>query len=281
MRSVSLLALLYALLSGCVPRPESPPGPAAAVISVTAPLRVLVYNIHAGRDDDGADNLARVAALVRETDADVSLLQEVDVRTERSGRVDQAAELARLSGYEVAFGKSLDFKGGEYGIAVLSRWPIRAHEVVPLRTDPPPTRSNGLREPRIALRVVVDAPFGPLEVLNTHIDASRDETFRLQEAQRLLDSTRVPRVAGARRLAGGDLNSEPGSRTQAILEAGGWRDLWLRCGTGSPLTFSARQPVKRIDYLYALGDDVACERAEVLDSQASDHRPVLFQLRVR
>lgn len=269
-------ALALALLAACRTPAASRPSVAAS-----DPLRMLVYNIHAGRDDDGADNLARVADLVRETGADVALLQEVDVRTARSGGVDQAAELARRTGFHVAFGSSLDYQGGEYGIAVLSRWPMRSHEVVPLPTDPPATRAGGLREPRIALRAAIDAPFGPLEVLNTHIDASRGETFRLQEAAALVAATRAARLAGARRLAGGDLNAEPDSRTQATLRAGGWRDLWPGCGDGPGFTYSAARPVKRIDYLYALGEGVACERAEVLASDASDHRPVLFHLRLR
>src|SRR5688500_18311962 len=82
-------------------------------------IRVLVYNIHAGKDAGGVDNLARVAEIVRSTRADIALLQEVDRGTTRSGRVDQPRVLASLTGLNVAFGKTLEYQGGDYGIAVL------------------------------------------------------------------------------------------------------------------------------------------------------------------
>src|SRR5512134_1303930 len=58
--------------------------------------RVLVYNMHAGKDAAGVDNLTRIASLVDSVSADIVLLQEVDRNTTRSGRVDQPAMLARL-----------------------------------------------------------------------------------------------------------------------------------------------------------------------------------------
>ena len=47
--------------------------------------RVLVYNMHAGKDAKGVDNLQRIAALVDSLRADIVLLQEVDRNTQRSG----------------------------------------------------------------------------------------------------------------------------------------------------------------------------------------------------
>src|SRR5687768_12035728 len=99
---------------------------AASVSCATVPrpypsIRVLVFNIHAGKDAAGAPNLQGVADLVRSTDADIVLLQEVDRATARSGKEDQLQRLADLlnagakSIYATAFGKSLDFDGGEYG----------------------------------------------------------------------------------------------------------------------------------------------------------------------
>ncbi|HXG72067.1 MAG TPA: hypothetical protein VNJ04_15770, partial [Gemmatimonadaceae bacterium] len=46
-------------------------------------IRVLVYNIHAGKDAKGIDNLFRVGALILENRADIALLQEVDRFTTR------------------------------------------------------------------------------------------------------------------------------------------------------------------------------------------------------
>ena len=48
----------------------------------------------------------------------------VDLATSRSSGVDQAAELARLTGMKHVYGAAMDYAGGQYGEAILSRWPI-------------------------------------------------------------------------------------------------------------------------------------------------------------
>jgi endonuclease/exonuclease/phosphatase family metal-dependent hydrolase len=211
---------------------------------------VLVYNIHAGKDAKGVDNLFRVGELIRSTATDVALLQEVDRGTTRSGKVDQPRVLAGLTGFHVAFGKTLDYQGGEYGIAVLSRWPISSDSLISLPVVPAQERSGGSHEPRGALQVVIEIPGGQLVVLNTHIDASREDFYRRQEMARLLQlathsigELRIPTILG------GDLNAEPGSAVMEMLRASPLRDAWPECGRGNGLTFPAHQPVKRIDYL--------------------------------
>lgn len=243
-------------------------------------LRVLVYNIHAGKDAAGVDNLARVADLVKETRADVVLLQEVDSVTRRSGGVDQLAALRQATGMHAAFGSTLEYQGGGYGIALLSRFPIRSHRLVPLPNDPPQPRAGGSREPRGALLAELETPGAVLHVLNTHIDASGDDTWRRQEATRLVAIADSLRSAGARLIVGGDMNSTPESAVQAIVRAAGLRDAWTACGSGQELTYPAGTPVKRIDYLY-LTAPLQCSEARVIDTQASDHRPVLIVLEGR
>ena len=82
---------------------------------------------------------------------------------------------------------------------------------------------------------------------------------------------------GALVLVGGDLNSEPGSNVLSIVREGGWVDLWTRCGKGNDLTYPQNKPVKRIDYLLST-PGMTCRKAQVLTSDASDHRGVLFEL---
>lgn len=243
-------------------------------------VRVLVLNMHAGKDAAGRDNLDRVAALVRETGADIVLLQEVDSAVARSGRVDQPAELARRTGFHARFGNALAYQGGGYGIATLSRWPITDSRLVRLPVDPPQTRSGNSHEPRGVLDVTIAAPGGTLHVLNTHLDPSADDHWRRQEADSVLSLAVQLRESGALPvLVGGDFNSTPESEVQARLRAGGLRDLWPTCGEGDGLTYPMREPVKRIDYLFAAGA-TTCTHARVLESDASDHRGVLFTVRV-
>ena len=263
------LVLLAVAALGCAPLQGAPP----------QELRVLVYNIHAGKDAKGADNLERVAQLVKDTRADVVLLQEVDVKTTRSGNVDQQARLRELTGHHVAFGKTLDYQGGLYGIAVLSRWPIDSSRVTSLPIDPPQLRSGVSYEPRGALHAWIASPHGPITVINTHLDASRDDRYRRQEAQTIIALADSARPRGLL-LVGGDFNSEPGSAVQATIMSSRLHDAWQMCGYGNGMTYPADSGVKRIDYLY-LQDGVGCSRADVIATQASDHRPLLVRVRPR
>jgi endonuclease/exonuclease/phosphatase family metal-dependent hydrolase len=260
------LGILFACAA---PTPSGSSGP--------ADVRVLVYNIHAGKDAVGVDNLERVADLIRSTRADVVLLQEVDRGTRRSGNVDQPTVLAQRTGLGVAFGKTLDYDGGEYGIAILSRWPVGEQALVRLPVDPPQQRSGGSYEPRGAQRVGVRRPIGDITVVNTHLDASREDHYRRQEVRSVLA---IARDAKGDVLIGGDFNSTPDSDVQADVRQAGVRDAWLVCGQGEGFTYPATVPTKRIDYLYLTGV-ATCSRAEVLDSQASDHRPLLVTVRLR
>ena len=95
-------------------------GVSAATAQDTTPaalpaLRVLSYNLHHGEGDDGKLDLPRLAAVITASGADLVALQEVDQKTTRTGGVDQAAELARLTGLRFRYGKALDYQGGAYG----------------------------------------------------------------------------------------------------------------------------------------------------------------------
>lgn len=271
-RATSILAGLL-LLGGCSLGRTARPAASDTV-------RVVVYNIHAGKDAAQIDNLERVAAVVMGSSADVVLLQEVDRMTERSGGVDQAAVLARLTKMHATFGKSLDYQGGEYGIAILSRWPVALSRTANLPVSPPQQRAGGSREPRVALLAVIDRPAGRLLVINTHLDASRDDNYRMQEirtVRALADSVRAASAGTAWIMVGGDLNATPESDVQKQLLAHGWRDAWLLCGRGNEMTYPADSGVKRIDYLY-LAPALGCATAEVIDTRASDHRPLLVRV---
>jgi endonuclease/exonuclease/phosphatase family metal-dependent hydrolase len=264
-----ILAAAFAAIAGCArpaPVPSTPPE-----------IRVLVYNVHAGKDAVGTDNLERVADLVRATKADVVLLQEIDRSTRRSGRIDQPDVLARRTGFAVAFGKTLDYDGGEYGIAVLTRWPVTRAELIRLPVEPPQRRSGGSYEPRGAQRVMVRAPDRELVLINTHLDPSRDDHYRRQEIRTVL---RIARHGGVVTLVGGDFNSTPESEVQASIRNAGLRDAWLECGRGDGFTYPADVPIKRIDYVYLTGS-ATCTHAEVLETTASDHRPLLVTVRLR
>jgi endonuclease/exonuclease/phosphatase family metal-dependent hydrolase len=238
---------------------------------------VLSYNIHAGKDAERQPNLERVAKVIDSLHADVVLLQEVDRGTERSGHVDQVGELERLTGMHGAFAKSLDYQGGDYGIAALSRWTIDSAETVELPTTPPADRGDGMYEPRVAIHIVLSSPEGRLDVIGTHLGAESESTFREQEARDLLRHIDTHVAPDAPVIIGGDFNSVPESAVHTGF-ARKFQDSWEKCGEGEGFTFPADTPVRRIDYLYSRG--LRCTDARVVDTQASDHRPLLVHFEI-
>jgi endonuclease/exonuclease/phosphatase family metal-dependent hydrolase len=240
-------------------------------------LRVLVFNIHAGKDAGGKDNIADLAALIRTSRADIVLLQEVDRGTTRSGKVDQVQALIDATRFGGVFGRSLDYDGGQYGIAAFARRGFVFNDTIDLPVTPVQARAGGSHEPRAALLASAITRDGRLQVLTTHLDPSTEDTYRLQEAQLVLNIVRARASAGTPMLVGGDFNAEPDSAVVRKLREGGLRDAWTECGHGDGPTYPADQPRKRIDYLFLTGG-LRCSAAEVLDTKISDHRPLLVTL---
>lgn len=92
-------------------------------------LRVLTYNIHHGEGVDGRLDLVRIAKVIQEVDPDIAALQEVDQNAGRSGQVDQAAELGRLTKMRSVFGGNIELQGGKYGNALLTRFEIIKQQI--------------------------------------------------------------------------------------------------------------------------------------------------------
>ena len=184
-------------------------------------MRILVFNIHAGKDAAEKPNLDGVAALVKSTRADVVLLQEVDRNTTRSGGIDQVGALQQATGFDAAFGPSLiHFDGGEYGIAILSRNGIGYHATFPLPVLPPQTRAGGSQEPRVALLAFAEAAAAAGHVINTHLDPA-DGPARAQEIGRLVDLVHDQQASGAPFVVGGDFNATPDNTVLEPLRSAG------------------------------------------------------------
>jgi endonuclease/exonuclease/phosphatase (EEP) superfamily protein YafD len=75
----------------------------------------------------------------------------------------------------------------------------------------------------------------------------------------------------------GDLNALPDSLEMQRLEEAGLIDSWGQAGGGPGPTWPARDPYQRIDWIWHTAD-LSTLQAEVIDSLASDHLPVLVTL---
>lgn len=235
-------------------------------------LTVLTYNIQIGMGIDKRTDLERTAAVIKAVKPDLVALQEVDRKARRSGGFDQAVELARMTGMHMVFGKAsvregIDEDGGDYGVAILSRFPIKRSQNRQL----PYTRGFELRA---VLEVEFDWPLKsgkriPVRLFDTHFD-NASEPDRIASAklvnQLVQANDTIPTILG------GDLNSRPGSEPLKILA-----EQWTFAGAGKDMpTFPANAPRAQIDYvLYRPAKAWKVIEASVVDApDASDHRPV-------
>ena len=236
-------------------------------------LRVMTYNIHVGIGMDKKQDLARIADVIKHERPDLVGLQEVDRGVERTKRVDQVAELARLTGMEYAFAHNLNYQGGQYGVAVLSRLPILAIDH---------RRYAHLREAerRGFIRVEVSVGGARINFINTHLDYQQADNRLFETAQLLtaIEPIKAPRIVV------GDFNDEPtGTAYRLMLSqfADAWTQSLVRETAASDAqefghTYPADRPVKRIDYiLYGMNGGLRAKRAWIPRTSASDHLPLV------
>ncbi|MET8216860.1 endonuclease/exonuclease/phosphatase family protein [Streptomyces hirsutus] len=274
--TAALAAVLFAAAAPATAAGAGVPGADAPAV----PLRVATYNIHAGAGEDGVFDLDRTARALRDLDADVVGLQEVDVHWgDRSDFVDEARALAGKLGMRVFFAPIYDLdpaaEGGErrqYGVAVLSRYPVTEaenHEITRLSTrtpDPVPAPMPGFAE------VTVNVRGAQVHVYSTHLDHRADPSVREAQVADMLDVLAADR--GPKILVG-DFNAEATAPELAPL----WQRL-RDADPGGGGTYPAVDPVKRID-LVAVSPDITVAGAEAVATEASDHRPVVTDLRIR
>lgn len=178
-------------------------------------LTVASYNILHGAAV-GYD-WAQLAAVIRESGADIVGLQEVDRRTRRAGGTDGLNELLRLLGWRYGrFSPVMPYDGGEYGIALLSRFP----SVYPERLACLPLPHREGEEPRSCMHAVIrleesGKPGRVLHLLNTHLAFENPASRRPQIEVLLNGIRRIP--ADEAFVLTGDFNTEIYSELQPLL----------------------------------------------------------------
>lgn len=233
-------------------------------------ITVLSYNIHHGEGTDAKVDLERIAAVIRAAAPDLVALQEVDRVTRRTGGVNQAQELACLTGMQYLFGRTIDYQGGMYGNAVLSRLPVNgfANRALPFT---PGREARGVAQVHL-YSGPAEAGHALFRLFATHLDTS--EADRLKAVPALLEfAAEEPEMPT---LLAGDLNALPDSAPMKLLAEG-----WQVAGAGeSHPTFPAAAPDRQIDFiLYRPADRWRVVEVKVLEEGlASDHRPILAVL---
>ena len=239
-------------------------------------IKTMTYNIYGARSG-GIKNLDEIAEVIKKADPDLVALQEVDRFTERNGKdVDIAKELAEMCGMEYFFARAIDIGGGQYGDAVLSKFPIVTSTAYTMSVDP----SVGGEQRSVAL-ITVDIDDNTLNFVSTHFDHLGDETNRLRQARELNDI--LGKIEGPL-IVGGDFNALPDSETISILR----QELVLGCRNNhcDQKTFPTSNPNRTIDYLFYKGiNKLSVLNYSVYDwaNRESDHFPVIatFNLKLQ
>lgn len=246
------------------------PGTARSITSVVPEMpgiRVVTYNIHTCVGVDGRYDPARIAAVLREIDADIACLQEVDARRRIERHADQWAYLGEATGCRVVLGGGN--RRGRFDNAILTRFPVLTARSLDLTVAG--------YEPRGAIDADLLIGHRVLRVIATH--------FGLHAGERRLQANRLMTVLGetaaadgrvaAAVLLMGDLNEWRG-RSGAI------RAFDRRLGPSpAARTFPSWMPVLALDRIYADGPavlrDISVYRTP-LARLASDHLPLVGNL---
>jgi endonuclease/exonuclease/phosphatase family metal-dependent hydrolase len=239
-------------------------------------LRTLSYNIH--KCIGGVDRRYdpdRIVEVIQKLDVDVAMLQEVDGGAARSNHDHQVDLLAERLGlrYRTWF-PNVDVRGGgQYGNAILSRYPIVESANLDL--------SIRFKKRRSALHAVLrvrhDGVDRTVHVYNMHLGLARYE--RRRQLRMFLDSHPFQNLHHDTPIVvGGDLNDVYGGLSELLAPAG-FRGIERR-----PLTFPAWGPMRALDAIFVRGamDFVRLARCDSeLARRASDHRPLVADVRLR
>lgn len=245
----------------------------AAALCAAAPgsFRIMTYNIRHGADIDMKLDLRRAGWVIDAEKPRFAGLQEVDMRTARIGGRDTCAVLEKVTGMKATFARAIDFGGGEYGNALLSR-----EEPLSVRRVPLPGAEK---------RVLLMCEFDDCWVGVTHL-AVDSERARAESVAIIRDA--VAGCAPKPVLLTGDWNSDPSS---AVLA-----DLGKFLNVLSPTNVATfhgdrgrypggnADPSRCIDYIAV--DTAHASSFRVLDSRVlgqrtvSDHAPVMVEVDV-
>lgn len=238
-------------------------------------ISVLSYNIHHANPPSrpGMIDLQAIAKVIQQEQPDLVALQEVDVFTGRSGSsVNQAAELGKLTGMNYYFAKAIDHDGGDYGVAILSKYPMENEKHFPL----PTVESTGGERRTLATTTIILPGNKKIIFACTHLDAQRNDTNRVQQIQRIKE---ILQAKQSPFIIAGDFNAEPGSRVIQSMDSFVQR----ACTSNCAFTIPEINPAKEIDFIgYKPATAFSVVEYKVIsETYASDHRPVKAILTIR
>lgn len=247
-------------------------------------FRIVSWNIERGLQ------FLRILDFLRTIQADLLLLQEVDLNARRTRHRDIAAELAQALRLNYAFGMEFqELSQGTaanpayHGLATLSPWPISRARIIRFQRQSTFWQPRwyvpklGAFQRRLGGRIalVAEATIHNRKVVtyNLHLESKGDDALRLQQLNEVLGDCRRYVDQPAFVIAGDfNLHAGDGDAGRALRDAGFYDAVRLpEHPTTAPHGLSDR--ARAIDWIFV--SDTLDFRGRVHnDIQASDHYPV-------
>jgi endonuclease/exonuclease/phosphatase family metal-dependent hydrolase len=253
-------------------------------------LHIVDWNVDRGL------HLSAITNFLASTEADILILQEVDLNARRTQHLNIAEEIARKLQMNYVFGREFEelVQGSKdspayHGQATLSKWPIanprlicfsrqshfwQPHWFLP-RIEPFQERRGG----RIALVTEINVAGSKLVTYNLHLESRANDQLRLSQLEEVLSDAarqeqRQPLVVA------GDFNLDLNASKEGAMgfAAGGFRNALEVPRTPTTPSRFLFEPGRQIDWAFVRGPiQVGAGRVHN-QVKGSDHYPISFTL---
>jgi len=254
-------------------------------------IRVVDWNIDRGLQ------LRSIIDFLGAANADIVILQEVDINARRTHRLNVAQEIARKLRLNYVFGREFveltqgsEMSPAYHGQATLSRWKIsnsriirfqqqsdfwKPHWYVP-KLEPFQERLGG----RIALVSEINISGASIVSYNLHLESRAKDQLRLAQLNEVLKDARAYKPAHLTVIAGDlNLNASDPAPAEAITRAGFTHAVPISRLATTPARHLL-EPGRHIDWAFVRGP-MQIDKGRVHNSiKASDHYPISFEIEV-
>jgi hypothetical protein len=216
----------------------------------------------------------QMADIINTYKPDLVLMRQVDSSTSRSLDIDVPAYVASRTGMYHYFGKAFDYKGGGYGNALLSRFPITDSATISLPPDP--ALGGEMRSLPVITVQLNDKQKHKLVFAGTELDASKEDSrvYQVNSILAHLGGSSYPVILG------GDFNDNPGSNVFNLLES----KFSLGCtAEGCPVNNPKVNPTKTYAYVfYSSPDNLILSRTSTVNESISKYYlPIMVEVRYK
>ncbi len=248
-------------------------------------IKAATFNIQCGRNhakrvqgENPDIELDRVVEHIQKMNVDFCSINEITDAMQGTEFGQQPAYLAQQLGWNYAFAKAIDVKRKDapvrgYGIALLSKHPIRSFRRIPIKTLPEERKEGKRYEDRILMIAEVEINGKIVTVMNSH--------FGLHDIE--IDKATDTVLAAKETLSGpvvltGDFNIVPEDPHIQRIKAVFKDTADIR--EDACLTFPSHEPRIKIDYIFT-DEDTKTLDLQIPQEVVADHLPMIATLEVK